>query len=381
MKFRLPLARIVAGLIVSACTADSAGPSLTWRPLPTGTVSRIAFGSCARHMRPQPIWNAVVETDPDLFLHLGDSIYPDITDDETALINPWPNPESVTRIEAAYFKAASGPEFTRIRENVPTMAVWDDHDYGINDGDREFPLKEESQRLFLDFFGEPVDSKRRSTPGIYDARIFGPKDRRVQVILLDVRYFRTPPKRDTRPAEEKQALNIAGRYIASADPNATVLGAAQWEWLEGQLSRPAELRILVSGYPVVAAERGRDAWGNFPLERQRLFDLIEATGASGVIFLSGDVHFAEISQSDEGPYPMLDFTSSPLAAPLPGYERLANSRRISDAYAHENFGLVEINWDAKPSPVVLLRVMDIEGAEVLRHEVALNTLSVGESPR
>ena len=175
-------------------------------------------------MRDQPIWDVVVEAEPDLFVHLGDAIYPDITDDETALIDPWPNPESVARIAAAYAKLAARPEFIRLRESVPVMAVWDDHDFGINDGDREFALKEESQQLFLDFFGEPADSRRRSTPGIYESRIFGPEGRRVQVILLDVRYFRSPPTPDTRSDEEKRALNIAGRYVASVDPDATVLG-------------------------------------------------------------------------------------------------------------------------------------------------------------
>jgi alkaline phosphatase D len=332
-------------------------------------------------MRGQPIWKAVVEAHPDLFVHLGDGIYPDITDDETALIDPWPNPESLARIEAAWATAADRPEFAHLRENVPVMAVWDDHDYGINDGDREFELKEETQRLFLDFFGEPADSWRRSTPGIYDSRVFGSEGQRAQVILLDVRFFRSPPTPDTRSDAEKQALNIAGRFSASDDPDATVLGATQWAWLEEQLREPAEVRLLVSGYPIVPTELGRDAWGNFPLERQRLFDLIGETGASGVIFLSGDVHFSEISQSDEGPYPMLDFTSSPLAAPSVGNEVLTNTRRISETCAEENFGLVEIDWDAEPSPVVLLRVMDIEGAEVMRHEVALQALSAGREAR
>jgi alkaline phosphatase D len=275
--------------------------------------------------------------------------------------------------------AAGRPEFIRLRDQVPVMAVWDDHDFGINDGDRTFGLKEESQQLFLDFHGEPADSKRRSTPGTYDSRIFGPEGRRTQVILLDGRYFRSPPVPDTRSDEEKQALNIAGRYAPSADPNATILGAAQWRWLKEQLRQPAEVRLLVSGYPVVPTELGRDAWGNFPLERQRLFDLIEETGANGAIFLSGDVHFSEISRSDEGPYPMLDFTSSPLAAPGVGNESLTNSRRVSDTYAQENFGLVEIDWEAETSPLVAFRVMDIDGSEVMRHEVSLNSLSVRTS--
>ena len=286
-------------------------------------------------------------------------------------------PDSLARIEASYADAAVRPEFSRLRENVPTMAVWDDHDYGINDGWSDFELKEETQELYLDFFGEPGDSWRRSTPGIYDSRIFGPDGRRVQVVLLDVRYFRSAPQPDTRSAEEKKAANTSGRYLPSDDPEATVIGADQWAWLEDQLQEPAELRLLVSGYPIVATETGRDAWGNFPLERQRLFDLIGETGANGVIFLSGDVHFAEISRSDEGPYPMIDFTSSPLAARSRGNDALANSRRISDTYAEHNFGLVEIAWDAEPAPIVTLGVIGLDGEGALEHRISLADLRAG----
>ncbi len=377
---------LVALLLGAACAPDSVeeqpqpvGELDTWQPLPTGTITRVAFGSCTRRLSDQSIWNTVVEADPDLFLHLGDTIYPDVNDEETAVVDPWPNPETLARIEAFYAQEGARPDFSRLRESVPTLAVWDDHDYGINDGGGDFELKEETQKLFLDFFGEPADSWRRSTPGIYDSRVFGPEGRRVQVILLDVRYFRSPPVPDTRSDEEKKALNIAGRYAASDDPDATVLGDAQWAWLAEQLKLPAEVRLLVSGYPIVPTEVGRDAWGNFPRERQRLFDLVAETGANGVLFLSGDVHFAEMSESDEGPYPMIDFTSSPLAAPSVGNELLTNTRRISDAYPEHNFGLVEIDWDAEPSPVVVLRVMDVEGVEVMRHEVALSTLQEGGS--
>ncbi len=31
-----------------------------WQPLPTGTVQRIAFGSCAKQWQHQTIWNAIL---------------------------------------------------------------------------------------------------------------------------------------------------------------------------------------------------------------------------------------------------------------------------------------------------------------------------------
>jgi alkaline phosphatase D len=326
-------------------------------------------------MQDAPLLDTVVAAQPDLFLMIGDVIYPDIDDEATGLLDPWPSENTLDRIREVYGQMAAKPEFQNLKQNIPIMAVWDDHDYGINDGSGDFALKEETQQLFLDFFDEPADSERRNTPGIYDAKTFGPEGQRTQIILLDVRYFRTPPLPDERSDEEKAALNIAGRYAPSEDPEATVLGETQWAWLEQRLREPAEVRLLVSAYPVVPFELGRDAWGNFPLERQRLFDLIEATDASGVIILSGDVHFAEISQAESSSYPLLDFTSSALAAPSVGNESLTNSLRISDTYAELNFGMIEIDWSAQPSPLVQLRVIGIDGTAVIEHEVSLADLN------
>ena len=103
------------------------------------------------------------------------------------------------------------------------------------------------------------------------------------------------------------------RYVPNKDPEASMLGEQQWRWLEAQLREPAEVRLLNSSVQVVAGEKGAESWGNFPHERRRLYDLIGKTRASGVIIVSGDVHFAEIWRTDDGPYPLYDFTSSPLA--------------------------------------------------------------------
>jgi alkaline phosphatase D len=126
--------------------------------------------------------------------------------------------------------------------------------------------------------------------------------------------------------------------------------------------------------PVIPYELGRDAWGNFPLERKKLFDLIGEKKADGVIILSGDVHFSEISKTDEGPYPLLDFTSSALAAPSTGNEKLANSLRISKKYAEVNFGLVEIDWNAQPAPLVTLKAVGLDGKVAFEHKISLESL-------
>ena len=124
-------------------------------------------------------------------------------------------------------------------------------------------------------------------------------------------------------------------------------------------------------------ERSAESWGNFPHERRRLYDLIADTGANGVIFLTGDVHFSEISKTDEGPYPLFDFTSSPLAqypTGSTGWELCMNSYRISETYEKDNFGLVEIDWEARPSPKITLKLTGMDGSKVFEHNISLGSL-------
>ncbi|MBC7821963.1 MAG: alkaline phosphatase family protein, partial [Planctomycetaceae bacterium] len=141
-------------------------------------LQRIAFGSCAKQDKPQPIWDAVVETKPQLFLFIGDNIYGD-TEDMTVLKQKWD-------------LLGAQPGYQKLKQTCPVLATWDDHDYGANDAGAEYPKKRESQQLFQDFFGIPKDSPRRQREGVYHAEIFGPPGRRVQILLLDARYFRGP---------------------------------------------------------------------------------------------------------------------------------------------------------------------------------------------
>ena len=121
-----------------------------WLSEPQGTVNRICFGSCAFQWEPQPIWNAVGEAHPDLFLFLGDNIYGDWHGEKPFV----PSSESLV---ADYQMLMDKPEFAAIRDQIPIMATWDNHDYGLHNGGADFELKEVSRKIFLDFFGEPED--------------------------------------------------------------------------------------------------------------------------------------------------------------------------------------------------------------------------------
>ena len=107
------------------------------------------------------------------------------------------------------------------------LSTWDDHDYGQNDAGGDFPYKDEAKALFLEFWQVPEDDPRHARAGVYCARIFGPEGRRVQVILLDTRSFRSP----LRPTDQPGAPGKE-EYLPDPDPAKTMLGRAQWAWLE-----------------------------------------------------------------------------------------------------------------------------------------------------
>src|SRR4030066_239501 len=151
-------------------TAQAANHGARLPQIPLGkAVTRIAFGSCAKESKEQPIWNSIIATRPDLFLFLGDNIYGDTRD------------MKVLREKYARFGAIPGVK--ELRETVPHLAIWDDHDYGENEAGVEYPMKEESRRIFCDFWGEPADSPRRTQDGIYVSYLFGSRGQRVQIIM------------------------------------------------------------------------------------------------------------------------------------------------------------------------------------------------------
>jgi len=320
---------------------------------PTAALSRIHFGSCLKEAEPVPILDTILAEEPELFLFLGDNIYADTEDMDV--------------MRAKYARLAAIEGFAQLRLRAPVMATWDDHDYGENDAGAEYPMKREAQEIFVNFWGDAPDSPRRRREGVYEARTLGPEGRRVQIVMLDTRFFRGPLKTGER--------RLGGPYYPDPDPAIPMLGEEQWQWLERRLREPAELRLIVSSIQFVASDAGQETWSNLPAERQRLIDLIASTGAAGVVLLSGDRHWSELSLQDEGvPYPLYDLTSSSLNQVHPRGTPTDNRWRISETtYHEENYGLVEIDWEAA-EPSVTLSIRDLDGETCFEKSVALAEL-------
>jgi alkaline phosphatase D len=325
-------------------------------PLPgaDAVLTSIAFGSCNTAEREIAILNTIAREDHDLFMYIGDNVYGDAYSYDASL------PE----LREAYHELAARPEFQALRARFPMLATWDDHDYGMNDTGARFAFKGFAETLFLDFWGAAEDDVRRTREGIYDAQVFGPEGQRVQIILLDTRYFRS----DLTPTPQRGAQGME-RYIPSQDPEQTMLGAAQWAWLEEQLREPADVRLLVSSIQVHADGHGWEAWRTMPLERDRLYGLIEETGATGVVLVSGDRHSSGLYVRDDvAGYPLYEITSSSLNMSFADENNEPGPHRIGDMYAPVNYGVIELDWEAGE---VALQIKDEAGAVVREQRVSL----------
>lgn len=317
------------------------------------TEFRIAFGSCAHEDEPQPMLDIAVEQRPDVFIYLGDNIYGDSYEMDT--------------LRAKYARLAAKPEFQRLGAAMPVLAVWDDHDYGWNDSGRHYPFKELSKEIFMDFWGVPADNDRRKHPGIYGVEWLEKDDYRIQLILLDTRTFRDDLHfRDTTDQRWKND------YMPNIYADSTFLGEAQWTWLERQLQQNADARIIASSNQFSHEYNGWESWTNVPWERERMIELIASTKANGVIFISGDVHWGEISRLETaGCYPLYDVTSSGITSTWDSVE--PNANRVGPVIRQNNIGLIRLLLN-EDEATVELGLIDSSGLIVAETEFGLEAL-------
>ncbi|MFM2169098.1 MAG: Alkaline phosphatase precursor [Verrucomicrobiota bacterium] len=300
--------RLLAGLpalgLVSAQAEDA-------KPL-----ENILFGSCL-DTHEHPMLDRALTLPRDLFIFMGDNVYAD--------------KGGIPMMQEKY-ALLKNSRFFRGLKTKPILATWDDHDFGLNDGGSEYPQKKEAQFEFWNWLDEPADSPRRKQEGVYHSQSFGPAGKRVQVILLDTRYFRSPLKKVS-----KEKAMLGGTSVPTDDESTTILGAAQWVWLEKVLQEPADLQIIVSSIQFAPEAHGGECWANFPHEQKRLISMLRGQKA---FVLSGDRHWCEFSK-----HGVFDFTSSSMTQKHPRGTPTPNKRRILPKTYHlPNVGLLNIEW-------------------------------------
>ena len=358
--------RLIVGLACYSIAglAAASDPSQIIASTHQGVEYRVGLGSCLRQDLDMPIWSAVHDRQPDSFIFMGDNVYADI--------GRYKRMDQPDNFDAAYQALADRSEFSAFRSAMaesgrPLLATWDDHDYGLNDGGTDYPHKLAAKRAFLNFFSTVTPAVASlDEAGIYNAKtVVTGNGLVVQFILLDTRSFRSSMER-----RKNNELCQRGGWEFMTDADATVLGETQWQWLEKELTKPADVRLLVSSIQVLPTEQCFEKWSNFPQERERLFSLIQETKANGVVLLSGDRHLSEISVLDreDFAYPLYELTSSGLNSALNGRFDSDNEpndlRALPNNITVDSFGEIDIVGHAAEFELIL-RLLS-ESGEILQ---------------
>jgi alkaline phosphatase D len=323
--------------------------------------SKILFGSCGHQDKDIPIFDAINQEQGDLFIFLGDNIYGDTNDMQV--------------LADKYQRLGAKPGFKTLKQQTPIIAMWDDHDFGQNDAGKEYPHKEASRQIMLDFWQEPKNSSRRTRPdGIYTSYFYGEGKQKVQVIMPDLRWNRDKLNSVSEiEYHTKRKLANQGPYSPTKVKGASMLGEAQWLWLEDELKKPAAIKLIASSLQLLPDFTGWESWANFPEDRNRLFALIKKHKVNGVIIISGDTHWGEISNySQELDYPLIEMTSSGLTE---RWKQVSPNKHRVGNFTHEvNYGDLSIDWQ-QADPSISLSLKGINGEVIMQEQFNLSTIS------
>jgi alkaline phosphatase D len=324
-------------------------------------VEKILFGSCSHQDKNMPILNAINKEDADLFIFLGDNVYGDT--------------ENMQDLENKYKRLGKIPGIKKLRENTEIIAIWDDHDYGENDAGAEYPEKEISRKLMLDFWQEKKDSERYFRKnGIYTSHMYGTGKQKTHVILPDLRWNRDALNHvsELEYTLERKPKNM-GPYSPSNVRGASMLGEEQWQWLENELKKNSAIKIIGSSIQLLSEFTGWESWANFPSDRKRLFSLIKKHKVNGVLIISGDTHWGEVSKvSSDIDYPLWEVTSSGLTQEWKNVS--PNKHRVGAFTNKVNYGELLIDW-ALENPKITLQLKNVEGNIFAQHVINLSDIS------
>jgi len=138
-----------------------------------------------------------------------------------------------------------------------------------------------------------------------------------------------------------------------------MLGEAQWQWLEAELKKPAAIKLIASSLQLLPDFTGWESWANFPEDRNRLFALIKKHQINGVVIISGDTHWGEISR-----YQLTEKWKD--VSP--------NKHRVGDYTHNVNYGDLTIDWQ-QADPGLSLKLKGIDGNVIMQSDFSLSSIS------
>ncbi|NEV93140.1 alkaline phosphatase family protein [Psychroflexus sp. YR1-1] len=330
------LVLVLASVMLGSCRPNTEQPADAEQI----TSFRIALGSCNRQDMPQDYWSVIQKDSADIFIWGGDNIYADTPD--------------MDLMEAKYDSLKNNPYYQTFVSKLPygPMGVWDDHDYGKNDAGEGWEYKDEAKTLFMDFMDIDSTHAMANRGGIYHAEVIDAGDKSIKFYMLDMRYFRDG-------LLEAEASDK--RYQPHSSQDSTLLGEAQWDWLEQEFKKSeADFNIIVSSIQFLSSEHGFETWGNFPHEVEKLQSLLLDYSLDNVLMLSGDRHISEFSQKKiEGlDYMLTDFTSSGLTHSYASYDGEPNQYRVGEVVAQTSYGIVDLDLEVEEADLKIKSTKD-----------------------
>ena len=320
--------------------------------------TRIALGCCVDQSERQAVWDALNLAEPEVFALLGNGVAANADDMDDLL--------------AAYevFNRYRGPRM--LRRNSAFVSTWGEDDYSI-DGHvgADNPQRYAVRNHFLTFWREPLTSERMfQEHGIAKSFIIGEAPQRVQVILLDKRWAREPLKK--RGLLERVSLYFDDNNgpLQVGDAN-RLLGEGQWQWLEQQLSKEAEIRILLSEMPFLAPQNGYPSWALFTQEQKRLFALLKNLNVKHVVLGHGGIHFGQIVKAPQLlDYPVWQVSSGTINRDNGTPYQFSQRQGLGEPSTR--FGMIEITWSEQPTVTLSLR--DVNGRPLTQTTINLRDL-------
>lgn len=326
---------------------------------------RIAFGSCLNDVLYEsfPVFSAVVQERPDLFLFLGDNTY---------YVKTWKDADGKRRIRTSgeegdwtsekkmftrQMRTRRNPWMQTMLGSVPCYAIWDDHDYGPNNGDRLFAGKKKSLKVFKRMWANPRYGVK-GTKGCFSSFRRGP----VEVFLMDCRYHKyvkTPAHPDVPLAECR------------------IWGDQQLDWLcKGLRASDAPIKLVANGTQVLYhGKTGEGHHQEARAEYRRLLDYLHQHRIGGVVFLTGDRHHSELMHLKAAGRPtLIDFTSSPLGQD----QRVATQRGEQQPTTvwkmnGDSYGLVTVDIDADGGGTIQFEARDVTNRVPVLHGLGCKT--------
>lgn len=338
---------------------------------------RFAVVSCSDDkfiVEQKSAWTSLQGQNPHFVLAIGDNVY---TDRGEAGRLDQATPEVMWR---RYVQTRQSLDVFFWDKLVPMFAVWDDHDFGVNDGDRRYPHKAAALEVMRSFFPQGEEGRNyQRGPGAASRVVMGD----YVLMLLDNRSFRSPNGQS--PICQKVKSEFCSRKPKDRGPDAgsdeTHFGQEQEQWMDRELDRLGQkLVFMISGNEWFGGYSPFESFeGSHPKSFGALMSRL-AQKTSRFVFVGGDRHLSEINSIEPGflGYETREIVSSPIhgfadfkSSPT---DEFPNPRRIVSTRGVMNFSLIDLEQESplpKQKWTMIINNFDYLGGHRYKHEFSI----------